>query len=72
MKYEQEINNILENTFREDWMDDETYNEYVEIIFILLGYSKQDMSNKIDIGVNNGYPVKQQIEILKTVLNKLL
>jgi hypothetical protein len=34
-----------------------------------MGITKQKLSDDIEIGIKNGYTVKQQIDLLKRVLN---
>jgi hypothetical protein len=70
MKYETEIDNLLKELFyQESWMNDEDYKKVIDLTFKIMGITKQKLSDDIEIGVKNGYTVKQQIELLKRVLN---
>ena len=70
MKYEIEIDKLLkELLYDESWMDDKDYKEVIDLTFKTMGITKQKLSDDIEIGVNNGYTVEQQIELLKRVLN---
>ena len=68
MKYETEINEILNTAFpKESWMTDEDYQEIIEETFKQMGINKQKLSDDIEVGVKNGYTVEQQIDLLKRV-----
>ena len=70
MKYEAEINEILNTVLpKESWMTEEEHQEIIEETFKKMGIDKQKLSDDIEIGVKNGYTVKQQIDLLKRVLN---
>lgn len=70
MKYETEIDNLLkELLYDESWMDDEDYKEVIDLTFKTMGITKQKLSDDIEIGIKNGYTVKQQIDLLKRGLN---
>lgn len=70
MKHESEIDNLLkELLYDESWMDDEDYKEVIDLTFKTMGITKQKLSDDIEIGIKNGYTVKQQIDLLKRVLN---
>ena len=70
MKYETEINEILNVVIpKESWMTDEEHKDIIEETFNQMGITKQKLSDDIEVGVKNGYTVKQQIDLLKRVLN---
>jgi hypothetical protein len=70
MKHETEIDRLLkELLYDESWMDDEDYKELIYLTFRTMGITKQKLSDDIEIGIKNGYTVKQQIDLLKRVLN---
>ena len=70
MKHETEIDNLLkELLYDESWMDDKDYKEVIDLTFKTMGITKQKLSDDIEIGIKNGYTVKQQIDLLKRVLN---
>ena len=70
MKHETEIDRLLkELLYDESWMDDQDYKEVIDLTFRTMGITKQKLSDDIEIGIKNGYTVKQQIDLLKRVLN---
>ena len=70
MKYETEINEILNTVLpKESWMTNEEHQEIIEETFKQMGINKKKLSDDIEVGVKNGYTVKQQIDLLKRVLN---
>ena len=69
IKHEIEINEIINTVLpKESWMTEEEHKEVIEETFKMMGIDKQKLSNDIEVGVKNGYTVKQQIEILKQIL----
>jgi hypothetical protein len=70
MKYEEEANNILNELFRESWMDDDDWDGFINDLFKLTGLSVDKLSEQLEQGVNNGYSVEKQIEILKLLFKK--
>lgn len=70
MKHETEIDKLLkELLYDESWMDDEDYKEVIDLTFKTMGITKRKLSDDIEIGIKNGYTIKQQINLLKRVLN---
>jgi hypothetical protein len=70
MKHETKIDKLLrELLYDESWMDDEDYKEVIDLTFKTMGITKQKLSDDIETGIKNGYTVKQQIDLLKQVLN---
>jgi hypothetical protein len=70
MKYETEINEILDTVLtKESWMTDEEHQEIIEETLKQMDINKQKLSDDIEIGVKNGYTVKQQIDLLKRFIN---
>lgn len=68
MKYEEEIDTILRELLFEEWMTDDEYNDVISLTFEKIGKTKEDLSNDLDFGVKNGYPIKLQLDILKEIL----
>ena len=64
MKYQKEIDQIFSNAFREDWMIDEDWHEIELELYNKIGETKQSISDKIQIGVDKGYSIEQQINII--------
>ena len=70
MKYETEINEILNITFpKESWMTYEEHKEIIEKAFNQIGINKQKLSDSLEVGVKNGYSVEQQIEMIKQLIH---
>ena len=58
-------NEILEKIFKEDWMDENDWNDMMSTIK-QKGLITQ-LENALEVGVKNGYSVEQQIEIAKLI-----
>ena len=58
-------NEILEKIFKEDWMDENDWNDMMSTIK-QKGFITQ-LENALEVGVKNGYSVEQQIEIAKLI-----
>jgi SOS response regulatory protein OraA/RecX len=65
MKYEKEIDKLLEELFRADWMSDEDYSNFVKEVLSQTGISKQLLSEQMELGVMNGFDIETQIEAVK-------
>lgn len=65
MKYEKEIDKLLEELFRADWMSDEDYSNFVKEVLDQTGISKQILSDQMELGVMNGFDIETQIEAVK-------
>lgn len=71
MKYELEIDKLLRDLlYDKSWMDEEDYQEVLELTFKETGISKQKLSNDIKLGVKNGRTVEKQIELIKNAIKK--
>ncbi len=70
-KYEREIDDLLEDLCRKDWMTDEEYKQIVDGFFKLAGVTKQSLSDDLEVGVKNGYTIEQQTNFLKRVWSSL-
>jgi predicted type IV restriction endonuclease len=71
MKHEKEIDELLKDLFYDEtWMDDEDYEECLELIFSLTELSKQKISDDIEIGIKNGWSLEKQIRVLKEQIQK--
>lgn len=66
MKYEKEIKELLSDIFRESWMNESEWQEFLSDEKIV-EHMKQ-MSKDIDIGIQNGYTIEEQIKISKYIL----
>jgi predicted transcriptional regulator len=65
MKYLKEVDRLLEELFREDWMNDDDWNNFLEEVERTSGITIERLSSDIEIGVNNGYSFDTQIQMLK-------
>ena len=70
MKYEKEIDKLLEELFRADWMSDEDYSNFVKEVLSQTGISKQILSEQMELGVMNGFDIETQIEAVKKAVRE--
>ena len=68
--YEDEIVNYLRSIFKTSWMNEDDLQEGVQLLLDNMGETLQSLSDKIQIGVNNGMPVEKQFELVKEILAK--
>ncbi len=69
MKYEKEINEILNFIFPKKYGMTEKQQEVMQTnILGLLNLDKKKLSEDIEKGVKNGYSVEKQIELMKKIL----
>ena len=69
MKYEKEIEEILQCSFRKEWMSDEDWQMFKDLLKDN-GVSIEKMSKEIEIGVENGISLDTQLMIIQNVLNE--
>ena len=70
MKHAFEIDIVLKKLlYDESWMDDGDYEEVLDLTFKAMDITKQKISDNIEVGIKNGYTVKQQLELLELVLS---
>lgn len=69
MKYENEIERILQHNFRKGWMSDEDWQMFKDLLKDN-GVSIENMSKEIEIGVENGISLDAQLMIIQKVLNE--
>lgn len=70
MKHEKEIDKLLEELFRADWMSDEDYSNFVKEVLSQTGISKQLLSEQMELGVMNGFDIETQIEAVKKAVRE--
>lgn len=63
--YEKEINQMLIYMLREDWMTEEEWQALLTEMEAKAGLDLIELSNDIQKGVDNGYSVEAQLEVLK-------
>ena len=68
MKYEEEVKEVINIMVpRESWMNDEDYQEAVELTLKFTDTNLQKISDDIEEGVKNGYSVEFQLNLLKSL-----
>lgn len=70
IKYRTEIDKMLRDALFESWMDENDYQEVKNAVLDQAMLNEKALSTQIQIGVDNGYSVEDQTEIIKSVLNK--
>lgn len=69
MKYQKEIDEIFES-FHQWWMDDWDKQMIKRYLLEFTSTTEQDLSDKIEEGVKNGYSVEHQMELIKELIKK--
>lgn len=64
-KYETEIDQLLSDLFREDWMAREDWAQFRRTIFTKSGITYDDLEKSLDKGLEQGFTIKQQLIILR-------
>jgi len=64
-KYEKEIEELLSDIFREDWMQKEDWQQFRRTIFTKSGITYDDLEESLDKGLEKGFTLKQQLIILR-------
>lgn len=70
MKHEKEIDALLEELFRSEWMTDEDYSMFLKEVFKQTGISKQTLSEQIELGEINGFSVETQLSAVREAIKK--
>ena len=68
MKYENEIESVLQRNFRKEWMSDEDWEMFKNLLKDD-GISIEKMSEEIEKGVENGVSVEVQMILINNLLN---
>ena len=69
MKYENEIESVLQRNFRKEWMSDEDWEMFKNLLKDN-GVSVERMSEEIEKGVENGVSVDAQMILINNLLNE--
>ncbi len=72
MKHEKEINQLLKDLFYDEWMSDLDYNNLIDEVMKELKTSKQQLSDDIETGIENGHSVETQFKLVKTMLRMIV
>ena len=70
MNYLEQVNNLFEEFFREAWMNDDDWKEFLNSMGSQGGLSMDILAKELEIGVNNGHSVEKQFAIIRQVLQK--
>jgi len=68
MKYEKEIDDVFRDLIYEDWMSEEDYQDIMKESFEASGISKEKLSSDLEEGIKNGFPLEQQLELIKFII----
>lgn len=68
-KLKKEIDQLFRDILDEDKVSEDEFREMEKELLSHMGKDKQQLSDEIEIGVQNGYPVEQQMEIIRKLLN---
>jgi len=71
MKYQDEINQLLKDLFHEEWMSEEDFKEFKSMYFQQSGITMQKLSDEMQVGVDNGHTIQEQIELCRKGFNEL-
>lgn len=67
MAYVKESEQLLKEIFFEDWMDKEDWKDMLESVKEVSGITLESLSKDIEIGINNGYSLEQQLTIFRNM-----
>jgi DNA-binding transcriptional regulator YhcF (GntR family) len=70
IKYEAEIISVYRELFYENWMSDSDFDELLNEILTQTGTSIQQLSDEIQVGIDNGYSLLYQLEMMKKIYKK--
>ena len=70
-KYEKEIEKLLSDLFREDWMLKEDWEQFRRTVFTKSGITYDQLEESLDKGIEEGFTLKQQLIILKKQFGNL-
>lgn len=68
MKYQKEVNDLLKELFYESWFDENDWNEYLNELLLATNNSLEGLSNDIQTGIDNGYTLEFQLNLLRNIL----
>ena len=65
MEHLKVINEILRDVYFDEGMSEDDCNKYESIVLELMGKTKQDLNDEINVGISNGYSVDAQMNLFK-------
>lgn len=69
MNYTEEAQKALEAIFREKWMNDEDWSEYLIEIQKTPNFSIEEQAKALEEGVKKGLSIEYQIAVSKALFN---
>lgn len=63
------LNFIKECLPKDNWMDDNDYQEFIDEVLLQGNTSLEQMEEQIQVGINNGYSMKDQFILMRKILN---
>jgi len=70
MKHKRAILSILAN-FHRSWFSDEERQEMNRWLLNAIGKTMEQIDKDIETGIKNGYPIEQQMEIVRRVIDSI-
>ena len=67
LKHDKAIKQFFEMFF-EDWMDETERQEFVVLALQLMGRTLEDLDADIEQGLQNGYSVEEQFDIIRQII----
>ena len=67
MKYLNEANQLLKDSFYESWMDEEDWQEFLDNLKSMSNITAESLSKSIEYGIECGFPIETQLQIVKQV-----
>ena len=67
MKYKKEIDELIKDVFMLKDMSQKDYDKFLITFFNEIDFSYESMSKDMEIAVAKGYPVDEQIEVIKVM-----
>jgi hypothetical protein len=62
------LNFIKECLPKDNWMDDNDYQEFIDEVLLQGNTSLEQMEEQIQVGINNGYSMEDQFILMRKLL----
>ena len=69
LKHGEAISEFFEGVY-ESWMNEKDKSDFVNLLLNTQNKTIQDLDNDLEIGVQNGYSVEEQFEIVKKIFSR--